>query len=215
MFKKAYWPIAHELAREKNPDSRIKGRIIPGPDTAASCERAMLVAEQSGTSDYLIVPTAGVPPDSQWEGVAMSEVMASFMREGGADRTKILPLVARRFDTIGEAKELVGYLEEHPEIREVVICGKWWHILRCWIVLDAYLTLSDKIDWPVRISVEPCESLALDTSIMREFWLAIPLTMLKILIDQPRVFFRLWAEVIRGIREVRHGRQITGKIQSE
>lgn len=215
MSSKVYWPVACDLKREKAPGSRVKGRIIPGSETAASCERAMLVAEQSGSKNYYIVPTAGVPPDPQWDGVAMSEVMGTFMREGGHDRTKILPLVAKRFDTIGEVKELVAFLEQHSEIREVVICGKWWHILRCWITLDAYLTLSDKIDWPVHIVPEPCESWVHDTAIMREFWLAIPLTMLKILVDQPRVFFRLWAEVIRGVREFKHGRQIMREVKNE
>lgn len=200
-----YWPVAHELRRGKGGEKPV----MPGPDTEASCEHALRVAKESGRYDYVIVATAGVSPAAKWGGIAMSHVMSEYMIDGGGDPAKIISRPARRFDTIGEAKELVKFLEENPSVQEVVICCKWWHLLRCWIILDAYLTLSKKIDWPVRMVPGPCESLASDQLIQREFWGAIPLNMLKILIDQPFVFLRLWMELLRKVREKRHVRQIT------
>lgn len=193
------WPVACDLDKSRS------GRIIVGRETAESCDKAQeyIKGRLLGRSfDYVITPAAGKPKSSQWNGVVMSEIMKSYLINQGVPSDHLFPLTAQTFDTRGEAKAVVQYLEQHPEIHVVVICVKWWHAHRCWVMLNNYLSLSSIITWSVKIQVETCDSSHVsDSAIKHEFWLAVPLNQIKILMSQILIFPRWWAQWKRKRQE--------------
>jgi len=192
-------PIACDLDRSQG------GRIIVGRETAEACDKAREYVRErlsGGSFDYVVTPAAGKPKNSQWNGVVMSEIMKSYLVNQGMSSDHVIALTGKTFDTRGEAKAVVEYLEQHPEIHLVVVCVKWWHAHRCWIMLDNYLRLSSVITWPVRIHVETCYSSHISNSVIRhEFWRAAPWNKIKILMSQILIFPRWWAEWKRRCQE--------------
>ncbi len=135
-----FWPVPHGLRREGG------SRITLDRDGRESCDRALLVAEtEYPDGGYVILPTAGKSPDFQWNNVVVSGLMRDYMIGEGGVETLIETREASAFNTLGEAREIVRYIEQHEDVQEVIICGKYWHALRCWILLDFCLSHSRKI----------------------------------------------------------------------
>ena len=156
-------------------DFSPSGRIIVGKETAEACNHAHKMSELLPESQIIV--SAGRATGDKWNGVIMSEVMASFLSHQGVTSDRIISLVAKKFNTQGEAKAVAEYLKQNREIKTIVIIVKWWHATRTWSWLDLYLKKMGIFD--VTIRMETCHSWVSPEVIRKEFWLANPYNLIR------------------------------------
>lgn len=177
-MKTVYWPVACDL--QISDDGK---QIVVGPETKTACmgvvEHIEKHKDEESFRNYVIVPCASVPKDKKWNGITMSKVMHECLLSLGVPYQRVFAIKAKTFNTQGEAEAIVDYISKNKEIKRLVISVKWWHSLRAynWILL--YLKKKEIYD--VEIEVYACGSQVSPSVISREFWLAYPFNIIRML----------------------------------
>jgi hypothetical protein len=161
--------VPFDLARDQN------GKVIIGPETKIACDRAIKFAQQNPSS--LIVATAG-KAGKKWDVIWMSLVIGEYVVKY-IDRDQFIAAQADEFSTWGEIEELfrlssrMGWLDS-----EFILVAKWWHTPRVKF-LCAYFFHG----YNAHITTIPCNSLVNRNTIIKEFLIAWPLNIFRIIRD--------------------------------
>ncbi len=163
--------VPFDLARDE------KGKVIVGPETKIACDRAIELAQEDSKS--LIVCTAGVAGE-KWDHSWMALIIGEYVL-GKVGKDRFLAGKTFKFNTWGEMEELSNLSSRWKwklSNLEIVLVVKWWHAPRAKFLCKYFFK-----GYPVKITVNSCESFVSYKTIISEFLLAWPINILRVIRD--------------------------------
>ena len=145
-----------------------------GPVTAFRCEAGIRVYKEDPQNSMIIVTPCH---HQQHRGTTAAHIMRRGIINFGVPESAVQISGMTEYNTLGEIKDAVKWLEDKKEVDEVVIVSSYLHLPRCWFLWNL---LRKKIGHPIRIRTvgvfAGCGNLIWETAA----WLRLPIRLFKI-----------------------------------
>lgn len=172
---KIYFSVAFDL-------SRAGGKVVVGRETNESCRVASELTLLD--PDGCFVATAG-NAQRCWDNVYMAQCMKDVALGLGVPEERIIIGRGPTFNTDGEMRELARIAQEQ-NAQSICIIVKWWHAPRAYLLATYRLR---KLGILAKPKIVFHDTYVGPITVLQEFLLAIPKTLLKICVEEIREAF--------------------------
>ncbi|MBI5421460.1 MAG: YdcF family protein [Parcubacteria group bacterium] len=144
-----------------------------GPVTAFRCEAAIRVYKED-LEQSVVILTAG--EHQQHKGTTAAHIMKRGMVNLGIPESAVQVSGMTEYNTLGEIKDAVRWLEDKKEINEVVIVSSYLHLPRCFFL---WCLFARRLKHPISIRMVGVSAGSSNVIWETAAWLRLPIRLLS------------------------------------